>query len=140
MPQLQSFSPLRPAGHGCLAETSQGVVPNFNTLALVNTKVTDAELEHLPGLNQLRTLNLMGTLVSGTGWNTSTGCRNSKISCLDETKITDAGFEHLKGLIAASLRYSSAAPIARPKAEEAPPGFAKVYDYANERLARWADK
>jgi RND family efflux transporter MFP subunit len=60
--------------------------------------VTDADLEHLQGLNQLESLNLSNANVTDAGleclnWATQLNSLN-----LTFTKVTDAGLEHIKGL------------------------------------------
>jgi hypothetical protein len=62
------------------------------------TKVTDAELEHLEGLTNLQTLNLLITQTTDAGLEHLTGLTKLQMLNLAGTKITDAGLVHLKGL------------------------------------------
>ena len=61
-------------------------------------QVTDADLEHLTGLKQVRLLLLDSTQVSDAGLEKLKGLKQLEILSLNETKITDAGLEHVKGL------------------------------------------
>ena len=65
---------------------------------LVGTKVTDAKLEHLKGLTQLQTLNLMGAKITDAGLAHLKGLTQLQTLTLDGTRVTDAGLAHLKGL------------------------------------------
>ena len=67
-------------------------------LLLTNTNITDAGLEHLKGLTQLQQLVLTDTKITDAGLKHLKGFSQLDILCLDGTKITDAGLEHLKGL------------------------------------------
>ena len=61
-------------------------------------QVTDADLEHLRGLKQVRLLLLDSTQVTDAGLEKLKGLKQLEILFLNETKITDAGLVHLKGL------------------------------------------
>jgi Leucine-rich repeat (LRR) protein len=63
---------------------------------LMNVKVTDAGLEHLKGLTQLRSLNLAGTNVVGLA--NLKGLTQLRSLDLSRTNISDVGLEHLKGM------------------------------------------
>jgi hypothetical protein len=73
-------------------------LPQLRTLHLTNAKVTDAGLEHVKGLTQLRHLNLFGTTVTDTGLAHIEGLTQLRYLRLTHTQVTDAGLEHLKGL------------------------------------------
>ncbi len=61
-------------------------------------EVTDAGLEHLKGLTELRYLNLSNRKVSDAGLQHLKGLSQLRVLWLDGTKVSDAGLEHLKGL------------------------------------------
>jgi hypothetical protein len=65
---------------------------------LNGTLVTDAELVHLKGLNNLELLNLNDTTITGVGLVHLKGLTKLKILHLSNTKVSDAGLTHLKGL------------------------------------------
>ncbi len=65
---------------------------------LQRTKVTDAGLEHLEGLDQLQSLNLHNTKVTDAGLEQLKGLTNLQSLNLGQTSATDAGLAHLKGL------------------------------------------
>jgi hypothetical protein len=70
----------------------------LQTLRLYGTNVSDAGLEHLKGLNQLQTLELYDTNVGDAGLEHLKGLSRLQLLALTHTKVTDAGLEHLKGL------------------------------------------
>jgi hypothetical protein len=65
---------------------------------LDGTQVTDAGLEHLKGLSQLRTLNLKDTQVTDAGLKRLKGLSQLQSLDLANTRATDAGLEYLNGL------------------------------------------
>ena len=65
---------------------------------LAKTKVTDAGLEHLKGLKQLRALYLWDTHITDAGLKHLKGFKQLQALYLNSTQVTDAGLEHLKGL------------------------------------------
>jgi hypothetical protein len=71
---------------------------NLKMLDIHNTQVTDAGLQHLKGLNQLQLLGLSGTKVTDAGLEYLTGLTQLQSLGLSGTKVTDAGLENLKGL------------------------------------------
>jgi hypothetical protein len=60
------------------------------------TKVTDAGLEHLKGLNQLRKLYLSHTQVTDAGLEHLKGLNQLKELSLGGTKVTDQGVKALQ--------------------------------------------
>jgi Leucine-rich repeat (LRR) protein len=73
----------------------------FESLAMISldkTQLTDAELEHLTGLSQLRYMSLGGTKVTDAGLEYLGELRQLRDVSLNCTKVTDAGLEHLTGL------------------------------------------
>ena len=71
---------------------------NVKALELDGSKVTDAGLAHLGGLTSLRTLNLDGTHVTDVGLVHLKGLRNLRNLDLGGTQVTDVGLAHLKDL------------------------------------------
>jgi hypothetical protein len=71
---------------------------NLNVLVLNNTQVTDAGLKELKGLNNLEILSLDGTKVTDAGLKELKGLKNLTRLYLKETKVTDAGLKELKEL------------------------------------------
>jgi hypothetical protein len=67
-------------------------------LILGSTQVTDAGLEHLDGLNRLQVLYLMNTQVTDAGLKHLNGLSQLQEFVLSNTRVTDAGLEHLEGL------------------------------------------
>ena len=57
--------------------------------------MTDAALDNLKQFTDLRTLDLCGTTISGTGLKVLDGLARLKDLNLPSTKITDAGLEHV---------------------------------------------
>jgi hypothetical protein len=70
----------------------------LRTLNLIGTPVTDAGLEHLKGLTQLEELDLCGTEVTDTSMEYLKGLRQLRTLCLFGRPITDAGLVRLMGL------------------------------------------
>jgi tetratricopeptide (TPR) repeat protein len=60
--------------------------------------VTNAGLEHLKGLTQLQTLNLMQTQVTDAGLERLQGLSHLQTLDLSAAKVTDIGLEHLQAL------------------------------------------
>jgi hypothetical protein len=67
-------------------------------LNLERTQVTDTGLENLKGLNELEELNLVETKITDAGLEKLEGLSQLHVLCLGDTQVTDAGLEHLKGL------------------------------------------
>jgi hypothetical protein len=67
-------------------------------LKLNHTHVSDAGLEHLEGLPHLEQLDLSGTKVTDAGLQHLEGLPRLREVWLDDTQITDAGLKHLKRL------------------------------------------
>ena len=67
-------------------------------VVLYGTQVTDAGLEQLKGLSQLRELRLHFTRVTDAGLEQPKGLSQLRELRLHETRVTDAGLEQLKGL------------------------------------------
>ena len=73
-------------------------LPQLRELDLGGTEVTDAGLEHLKGLRQLEKLDLYDTGITDAGLEHLKGLRQLQKLGLSGTEVTDAGLEHLKGL------------------------------------------
>lgn len=73
-------------------------VANLRSLQLTRTQVTDTGLKHLKGMTNIRFLVLYGTPVTDTGLEHLEGLTNLQILNLTHTQVTDAGLEHLKGM------------------------------------------
>jgi hypothetical protein len=67
-------------------------------LYLEDTRVTDAGLKHLRGLTQLEVLELRSAKVTDAGLEHLKRLTELKDLSLDNTRVTDAGLEHLKGM------------------------------------------
>ena len=81
-----------------LAEKLKGWANAATSLFLANSKITDAGLAHLKGLENLKSLNLVWTKITDEGLVHLKGLTNLEKLYLSVTKITDAGLIHLKGL------------------------------------------
>ena len=77
--------------------------PNLTSLDLWNTRVTDAGLQHVAGLNNLTKLNLWGTLVTDVGLQHVAGLNSLTTLNLGDTRVTDAGLQHVAGLNSLTL-------------------------------------
>ncbi len=73
-------------------------VTQLRVLILTDTGVTDAGLEYLKCVTQLRVLGLCGTKITDAGLEHVKELSQLQLLLLAGTKITDAGLEHLKGL------------------------------------------
>jgi len=62
------------------------------------SKITDAGLEHLKGLTELKELFLNNTDITDAGLVHLKGLTNLEMLIIRKTRITDAGLVHLKGL------------------------------------------
>jgi hypothetical protein len=71
---------------------------NLRYLVACGTKIGDAGLGHLKGLTNLRGLAITDTNVTDAGLKHLTGLTNVQGLFLNGTKITDAGLLHLKGM------------------------------------------
>ena len=60
--------------------------------------MTDADLEHLKGLSQLRSLDLSGTQITDAGLEHLSELTQLHVLILWNTAVTDAGLKHLKRL------------------------------------------
>ncbi len=67
-------------------------------LNLAATFTTDTGLEYLKGLTQLRRLDLSGTTITDSGLEYLKTLTQLRLLSIRFTKITDIGLEHLKGL------------------------------------------
>ena len=67
-------------------------------LYLEGAKVTDAGLEHLERLTQLQVLDLSGTAVTDAGLEHLRGLTQLEVLDLSDTGVTDAALDHFKGL------------------------------------------
>lgn len=67
-------------------------------LDLHDTQVTDAGLEHLKRLTNLHKLWLWGTQITDAGLEYVKGFTTLQSLALGDTQVTDAGLDHLKGL------------------------------------------
>lgn len=65
---------------------------------LDSTDVTDAQLEHLENLPQLRWVNLFNTRITDSGLEHLQRLRHLERLELGGTQVTDAGLEYLEGL------------------------------------------
>jgi len=65
---------------------------------LHRTKATDADLQMLEGLTQLRTLNLYGAPITDAGLKYVSGMTSLQTLYLNETAVTNAGLASLQGL------------------------------------------
>jgi Leucine-rich repeat (LRR) protein len=79
-------------------EHLQGLT-ELRSLSLLNTQVTDAGLEHLKGLTQLRHLNLSGTEVTDAGLEHLEGLTQLRHLYLRGTQVTDAGVKDLHAVL-----------------------------------------
>jgi hypothetical protein len=68
----------------------------LRTLTLNGTKVTDAGLKHLKGLTQLRTLTLNGTKVTDAGLGHLGEMTQLQLLHLNRTQVTDEGAKRLQ--------------------------------------------
>ena len=69
---------------------------NVDAVSLANTRATNAGLEHLKGLTQLRYLSLDGTKVTDPGVEHLRGMTQLQYLSLSGTKVTDAGLRNMK--------------------------------------------
>ena len=69
------------------------------TPRLVPSQVTDAGLENLTAMSQLRELHLSGTQITDAGLKHLAGLTKLDTLYLDQTSITDTGLVHLAGLV-----------------------------------------
>jgi hypothetical protein len=88
----------------------------FATVVMVglfplNSRVTDAGLEHLKGLTQLEWLDLMDTPVTDAGLEHLKGLTQLQELYLGGTKVTDAGLDYLKGLTQLRTLYLGNTPV-----------------------------
>ncbi len=68
------------------------------TIDLHHTGVTDADLEALHSLGQLRTLNLGGTAITDAGLKSLADLGLLQVLLLSETRVSDAGLQYLARL------------------------------------------
>jgi hypothetical protein len=67
-------------------------------LYLMETKITDAGLQHLEGLKQLQVLDLSDTAITDAGLERLKGLTKLRILELQGTRISDAGLKNLQGM------------------------------------------
>ena len=77
-----------------LAAPGQPIV----SLDFHHTRVSDADLEHLRTLGQLRSLNLSGTAITDAGLASLENLTSLQVLQLSSTRVSDAGVPHLRGL------------------------------------------
>ncbi len=73
-------------------------LPYLTYLSLSGPAATDASLEHVKNLKQLRCLKLMDSNVSDEGLRCVSGLKSLEFLILDGTPVTGAGMSHLRGL------------------------------------------
>ena len=92
---------------GAVKIDKNGAVVNVD---LTGTKVTNAGLEHLKGLTNLRVLGLLYTQTGDSGLVHLKHLTNLRLLTLG-TKVTDAGLVHLMGLTKLEELYSSSPKV-----------------------------
>jgi hypothetical protein len=75
-----------------------GKATRLQMLDLRDTRISDAGLDHLRGLSDLRLLILTGTAVSDDGLAKLKDLPRLRLLCLEETKITDRGLQNLTSM------------------------------------------
>jgi hypothetical protein len=65
---------------------------------VIRPRLTDAGLEHIGGLSQLKELELQGTALGDTGLKCLANLRRLRSLALTDTNVTDAGLENLREL------------------------------------------
>jgi hypothetical protein len=73
-------------------------VNNVRTLHVPLNPITDNGLEHIRGLKTLTTLTLFGAQITDAGLEHLNGLNNLQTLSLNDTQVTDAGLENVKGL------------------------------------------
>jgi hypothetical protein len=91
---------------------------NLRGLAFGYTQVSDAGIEHLKGLTNLRALSLGSTQVTDAGLEHLKGLTNLRQLYLHDTQVTDAGLEHLKGLTNLEYLYLPGTHVGAAGAEK----------------------
>lgn len=71
-------------------------MPQLKRLNLRGTSVTDAALAHVQGLTNLQHLNLVGTKVTDAGLPALKGLKNLKTAYFTDSLVTNAGLEPLR--------------------------------------------
>ena len=102
--------------------------------SLDQSEISDAGLEHIGGLTELRTLSLGNTTVSDAGLQHMEGLLQLQELLLGGTNVTDAGLEYLKGLT--QLRWLG---VGRTKVSDAGLKYVKGLTRL-QRLDLWGTK
>lgn len=71
-------------------------LPHLRLLDLCDTRISDAGIERLQGLNKLTVLVLNGTAVSDKALAPLRQMPNLAVLCVEETRITDEGLQQLR--------------------------------------------
>ena len=77
----------------------------LEALILAHTKVTDAGMEHITALVNLRMLDVGDTKVSDDGMKVIGGLPELRTLCVDNTQITDDGLKYLNALVNLTILY-----------------------------------
>ena len=94
-----------------------------------NSQVTDAVLEHLKGLGNLRSLVLSQTQITDAGMEHLEGLTGLEELLLTGTQITDDGLEHLKGLTSLKVLEVSGTKVSDDGVSELKQALADVKIY-----------
>jgi hypothetical protein len=95
--QERAIARVKAAGGSVTTDSSHPGSPVVG-IDLHRTRITDADLEQLQGLTQLRTLNLYDTRVTDAGMRYVGGLSSLETLYLNDTAVTDAGLQYLQGL------------------------------------------
>jgi hypothetical protein len=102
--QARAIAEIEKLGGKVVIDEKSSGKPVFR-VELCGTQVTDAALEHLKGLPQLKGLSLAGPLVTDASLTYLKGLPQLTWLSLERARVTDAGLVHLKGLT--KLRWLS---------------------------------
>src|SRR5947209_8449662 len=89
-PLVQTMTPIEKLGGRVALDEATPGSPVVG-VDLRGTQITDADLGHLKGLEQLRELSLQQTRISDAGLVHLTGLKNLQVLSLGKTQVTDAG-------------------------------------------------
>src|SRR4051812_17835959 len=92
-PLVRTMTPIEKLGGRVAVDEATGIQV---VVDLRGTQITDADLSHLKGLEQLRELNLRQTQISDAGLIHLTGLKNLQVLALGKTQVTDGGLVHIK--------------------------------------------